>query len=346
MLCAMKDYRLPKKHLQILRLAHKGLKDRRKADRVKAIYLLGKGWSISDVTEALLLDEDTIRNYYARYEDGNLMGLVEDKYVNNKGLLSDKELLELETHLNEVTYQSAKEIMMQVKVEYDVDYSLSGIHELLKRLGFVYKKPQRCPGKYNNEVQEKFIKKYKKLRSNLGEKDRIYFTDTTHPEHQTQVSHGWIKRGEKKVIFTTAKQKRVNIQGALNINDLTVVSQFHTDSITAQSVIDFLFTLRAQQVEGWLHLICDNAKYYDNDEVRWYAKELGIKLHYLPAYSPNLNIIERLWKYFKKKALHNRYFRAFAEFEEACKDFFDKIDEHKAELKTLLTENFQKLRHA
>jgi len=64
-------------------------------------------------------------------------------------------------------------------------------------------------------------------------------------------------------------------------------------------------------------------------------------LMFLPPYAPNLNLIERLWKYFKKNVLYNHYFETFDEFKQACTHFFDNLDEHHAPLRTLLTEKFQ-----
>ena len=66
-----------------------------------------------------------------------------------------------------------------------------------------------------------------------------------------------------------------------------------------------------------------------------------IKLIFLPPYAPNLNLIERLWKYFRKVVLYNRYYATFAEFKQACLDFFANLRSHRAALRTLLTENFE-----
>jgi transposase len=338
----MKNYLLSKKELEMLRLAHKGINDKRKADRIKAVYLLGKGWTVLAVHEALLVDEDTIRNYYARYEDGNLMGLLNDKYIGNQGLLNASELRGLESHLREITYRTAKEVIDYIQEEFNETYSLSGVHELLKRLGFVYKKPQRRPAKLDVIAQERFIRKYRRLCRKLSKDDSVCFMDTTHPQHESSVNYGWIKRGETKEIFTTATQKRLTINGVVDIKRLEMITSFQREMVTAETVKDFLELLRKQKPAGWIYLICDRARYYDNDAIRAYAKSMAIKMVYLPAYSPNLNLIERVWLFFKKSVLYNRYYKTFAAFEMACRDFFVKPHRHKPILKTLLTENFQR----
>ncbi len=62
---------------------------------------------------------------------------------------------------------------------------------------------------------------------------------------------------------------------------------------------------------------------------------------FLPPYAPNLNLIERYWKFFKKKVLYSRYFATFDEFKLACEGFFEKSSTHVGELRSLLTENSQ-----
>ena len=75
----------------------------------------------------------------------------------------------------------------------------------------------------------------------------------------------------------------------------------------------------------------------------WKLK-IRLRLIFLPPYSPNLNLIERLWKYFRKKILYNKYYETFDEFKKACKSFFRQIKRHKDELSSLMAENFQVIR--
>lgn len=78
-----------------------------------------------------------------------------------------------------------------------------------------------------------------------------------------------------------------------------------------------------------------------NDEVYRFAKELGIKLHYLPPYSPNLNPVERIWKLMHEKVRYNKYYGKFSEFTESTLDFFKNIGRKKTILRARITDNFQ-----
>lgn len=95
------------------------------------------------------------------------------------------------------------------------------------------------------------------------------------------------------------------------------------------------------QDKGKIYIFLDNARYSRNKEVYAEAKKLNIKLIFLPPYSPNLNLIERLWKFLKNKIRKNIYYNTFAKFKKAIYEFFKNIEQYAAELKTLLTLKFQ-----
>ena len=124
---------------------HRSCKQRKHADKLKAILLLADGFSCVEVGQILLLDDDTIRTYRKMYLNQGTEALLTD---NNKGrisLLNSKQLDVLEKHITETTYMDSKGIVAWIEKEFQVNYSCSGINELLKRLGFVYKKTSINP---------------------------------------------------------------------------------------------------------------------------------------------------------------------------------------------------------
>jgi transposase len=215
--------------------------------------------------------------------------------------------------------------------------------KLLHRLGYVYKKPKKIPAKADAEAQRIFIKKYREIKRKLLPEDSIYFMDGVHPHHNPLAMYGWIKKGTEKLLKTNTRYQRLNINGAININNLKVVTRFEV-SLTEETTLDFLESLRKAQLKGNIYLICDRARYYETDRVRAYAKSMAIHVIYLPPYSPNLNIIERFWQYFQKIVLYNRYYPTFDQFRQACKDFFSDLHPHKNALRSLLTDNFESIK--
>ena len=135
-------------------------------------------------------------------------------------------------------------------------------------------------------------------------------------------------------------RQRLNINGAINIETLEPVTGFY-DTINADSTVDLFSKIEAKHPNAkTIYIIVDNARYYRSRLLKQYVKGTKIKLIFLPPYSPNLNLIERYWKFFKKKVLNNRYYETFAEFKRVCESFFRKRKKYLPELQTLLTENF------
>ncbi len=86
--------------------------------------------------------------------------------------------------------------------------------------------------------------------------------------------------------------------------------------------------------------ICDNASYYRSKLVTEYLKNSRIEIKFLPPYSPNLNLIERLWRFMNTKIRNNQYYEKFVEFKTATLSFFENISTFKEELKSLLSKKF------
>ena len=88
-------------------------------------------------------------------------------------------------------------------------------------------------------------------------------------------------------------------------------------------------------------MICDNARYYHAQPVKDFLTNSKIELVFLPPYAPNLNLIERFWKFFKKTILYSKYYETFSKFKQACDDFFQGLEKYHTDLRSLLTEKFQ-----
>jgi len=336
----MRDYNLSEEKIAELERLHRSLHDKRQADRVKAVIALSKGWSPAQVAEILLFDEKTSRHYFERYQQGGSQALLEDNYSGAEPKLDERQISELEGYLEEHIFTEAKSVIAHIYKQYKVHYSVSGITDLLHRLGFSYKKPTHVPGKQDPAKQQAFIEEYEQIKADKGENDPVYFADATHPQHNSVPSYGWIKRGQEKELKANCGRQRLNINGAINIETLEPVTGFY-DTINANSTIDLFSKIEVKHPDAeTIYIIVDNARYYRSHLLKEYTDGTKIKLIFLPPYSPNLNLIERYWKFFKKKVLNNCYYETFEEFKQACKSFFRKRKKYLLELQTLLTENF------
>ena len=337
----MDTHRLPNSEIKHLEELHRRATEKREADRIKAVILLGKGWTPSQVAQALLIDRSTVRRYFLNYKKGGVAHLLETHYATPSGYLSVEQTQALDEHLKEHLHITAKSVVAYVEEQWGVHYSESGMTDLLHRLGYVYKKPKVVPGKADAKAQEAFLEDYQALKERQTEEDVILFMDAVHPQHNPVMASGWIKRGQDYQLLTNTGRKRININGAIDLDGFHLTLRYD-ETINADSTLKLFEQIEAAYPHATrITVICDNACYYRSKRVKAYLKESKIDLMFLPPYAPNLNLIERFWKYFKKNILYNHYYETFEAFKKACTHFFENIQEHQTPLHSLLTENFQ-----
>ena len=137
-------------------------------------------------------------------------------------------------------------------------------------------------------------------------------------------------------------RQRFNVLGALNAISHEMVVITNTGYINAYSVCELLIKLTKRSGNLPISIVLYNARYQKCKMVQATAKLFDIELLYLPAYSPNLNLIERMWKFVKKKCLYSMYYPDFASFTKAISECLAKTDnDYKKELSSFLSLNFQ-----
>ena len=165
----------------------------------------------------------------------------------------------------------------------------------------------------------------------------IYFSDASHPMFNALITYGWTEKGTEFDIKTNSGRQRINIIGAIEINTKDVIAR-SCGSVNRRSVCELLKSIRRKNPEEeTICVIFDNASYNRSKKVRKLARKLNIRILFLPPYSPNLNPIERLWKFMKKKVMANSYYETFPEFKEAIVNFFRYIRKYKSNISTLIT---------
>ena len=175
----------------------------------------------------------------------------------------------------------------------------------------------------------------------LTRRGKVYFLDAAHMLHAAIPSQGWIRRGKTMQLKTNSGRNRLNILGAYSPDDHDLISLEGRESCDGERVVQLLRKIRAANPGKRLLIVLDNAPYNHADPVTKAAEILRIQLLYLPSYSPNLNLIERFWKFLRQKVARNRFYATFAEFRTAVQNVLNNITAYRDDLASLMTERFQ-----
>lgn len=325
---------------QELELKHRKEKNSRNADRIKSILLYDEGWDFKKISQALRIHKDTAYGYISDYIHSENLQF---KYQGSKEKLTEDQAKQLIAYLEENLYTKVLEIINYVKITFNITYTVSGMTDWLKKHNFSYKSPKGSPSKADIQKQHEFDEIYAQLKEKSEKnKEPIMFLDAVHPSMQTKLSYGWIRKGKDKEVPTTASRTKVNIMGAVDLDQMTAVTKECEKNITGDAIINFFDEIKKQYpLKNVIHLILDQAGYNKASNVREYASKIGIHLHYLPAYSPNLNAIERLWKVMNEEIRNNVFFKTAKEFKEKIRWFFDKrLPELLPTLRSRINDNF------
>ena len=317
----MKNF-LNKDERESLRAKHSRQRDRRVADRIKAVLLKDEGWTNKLIAKALMLDRESIRRQVQDY-------LKEKKLKptngGSKSKLDDTQSKQLIYHLEANTYTTTKQICFYVKTTFKISFSRQGMNDWLHSHGFSYKKPVTVPAKANLENQKAFISFYKKLTESVGEDESILFMDSVHPTMGTKFAYGWIRKNKSKVIASSGSRTRMNITGAINLKTMSLVEKDYK-TINSESTVNFLEEIEDKYPAApKIHVISDCASYHTSKTVKNFLKTSRVKLHLLPPHSPNLNPIERLWKVMNEFARNNKYFKTTIDFRNSILNFFNVV---------------------
>ena len=180
------------------------------------------------------------------------------------------------------------------------------------------------------------------LNKAVAGKAQVYFVDAAHFVRGAFLGYLWCFVAF--VVATAAGRQRYSVLGAVNAVSHRLIRETTAGTVTEETVARLLYKLRLAHPDEPIHVVLDNARYQHTSFVRAVAKVYDIRLVYLPPYSPNLNLIERVWKFVKKKALANRHFEDFRGFQAAIDNVLDGLGTRfRDRMATLLTHNFETL---
>ncbi len=255
----------------------------------------------------------------------------------------------LEEYFLKHPVRSAKQARAIIEQQTGVRRGLSQVRHFLKgRLGLRWRKTGAIPVPPQQTVEEHAREQATFVQEKLGPRleqarrgrRQVYFVDAAHFVFAPFLGCLWC--AARLFVRAASGRKRYNVLGVIDAVTHRLVRVTNHDYINAESVCALLRAVAAASVGVPITLVLDNARYQKCALVQALAASLGIELLYLPGYSPNLNLIERLWRFVRKQSLDSIYYEDFARFTAAIDQCLGDLPTvHKGEMATLMTPKFQ-----
>jgi transposase len=321
--------------------------DRRVYQRLTAVLAVAAGKAREDVAELLGISLSQLGEWLRLFRNEGLDALCEIHNKGDPGNLTARQIEQLKTQVSTGCFRNSDQIRDWINSAFSVSYSSSGVKDLLKRIGVSYHKVSGFLWKADPDEQHAFVKRVARHQREAKGPDaprtRRYYVDACHPVWGLDLVYCcWLLLGQRLLVGMGSGRKRLNILGAYCPDDHEYLDYRLTrDNINGAQFVNFLRLLRSlhPEVERFI-LYVDGARYYDSPIVKaWRKRHPEFLLSQIPAYSPNVNLIERLWKFLRAKALC-RWHKTFEDMQAAVSEVLDHLENYRDELPTLMTEKF------
>src|SRR5512147_594967 len=322
--------------------------DPRVQRKMEVLWLKSHGLGHDQIAAYADVSRRTVQRYRDPYHEGGLPRLRRCRWHHPQGALA-KHRDSLEEHFRKHPVRSAKQAWALIEQQTGVRRGLSQVRHFLKdRLGLRWRKTGAIPVPPQKTVEEHAREQaayvQEKLEPHLEQARRgqrqVYFVDAAHFVFASFLGFLWC--ATRLSVRAASGRKRSNVLGALDAVTHRLIRVTNLDSINAESVCALLRAVAEAGVGLPITLVLDNARYQKCGVVQALAESLKIEPLYLPGYSPNRNLIERLWRFLRKQSLDSMYYEDFSRFTAAIDRCLDDLPTaHKGEMETLLTHRFQ-----
>ena len=335
----------PVDRADLIALAKDGSAEHRLARRANALLLLDDGWSCEKIAGALYLDDATIRAWHKLFVEGGVEGLACFESGGSACQINGEQREKLKAWVSATLPPSTRQIGAWIEREFGVAYAgRSGLIALLHRLGLTYRKPEIISRKLDVDKQKAFIASYENLLNSLPDNEAVVFVDAVHPTHAARPAGCWSLASDNPAIEQTSGRQRINIHGAIDL-ETGKTRMIEVETVDAASTIRLLESIMAAwPMTALIHVYLDNARYHHAKLVSSWLERPGcrIKLHFIPAYCPHLNPIERLWGVMHKNITHNKTYATCAQFADATLEFLrESVPRKWPQFRSSITDNFR-----
>jgi transposase len=339
----MKTIRLTPRQRKEIGERRRNVQDRRVYQRLSAVLWSDDGRTREEIAELVGVSTRQVGQWFRIFRNKGLDELCTLHYQGDPGRLGPAQVKRLRQEIETGVFHNAEQVRTWIEATFGVTYSISGLKDLLRRIGASFHKVSGFFWKADVKKQKGWVRKYRRHKREAGPGTRRYFVDACHPVWGVGLLYScWLLTGQRFYVGVGNGRKRLNILGAYSPDDHDYTDlRLTKENITGEQFVKLLEKLLAKHPETEKFLLyLDNARYYSKPCVKeWLAAHPQFRLVPLPAYSPNLNLIERLWKFLRKKAF-NRWHMTFEGMQSAVAGVLDRLGDYRDELATLMTERF------
>src|SRR3954470_4146778 len=322
--------------------------DPRVQRKMEVLWLKSHGLGHDAIATYADVSRRTVQRYLDEYLEGGLPRLRRCPGNHPQSALVEHEA-SLEEYFQEHPPRSVKQARAIIEQRTGIRRGLSQVRHFLRdRIGLRWRKVGAIPVPPKETIQEHAREQAAFVREELeprleqarrGQR-QVYFVDAAHFVLAPFLGCLWC--AARLFVRAASGRKRYNVLGALDAVTHRLIRVTNDGYINAESVCALLRAVAGAAVGLPITLVLDNARYQKCALVQGVAASLGIELLYLPSYSPNLNLIERLWRFVRMEALNSTYYEKFEEFRAAIDGCLDGLGTgHKGEMETLMTHKFQ-----
>ena len=308
---------MPNATLGLLRRIHKKSKYERTRHRSHCIILSYKRYSVPQLIDILEESRNTIYNWLTSWEKEGFVGLYDKKGKGRKPTFTKEKKEQIVQWVKQFP-KNIKKVLILIQEFFDVSVCKRTIKRILKSFNFTWRRvrkkvkgtPDPIEYKQKSDILEEYVKQHK-----AGEID-LRFGDGTGFSLCSCIPYAWQEKG-KTIEIETSKSKRINVYGFMNIN-CQLQAYTSQDTINSELLIAFIDDF-CKKIKKKTVLVLDNASIHTSNDFlanisQW--KKKNLEIFFLPKYSPQLNLIEILWRFMKYEWID---FNAYKSFESLAK---------------------------
>jgi transposase len=324
---------------------------RKAIERAKALMAYYKGIATTTIAQVFNLSERTIKEWIKKFSRDGLASLYDEERSGRPRKLSTDQETELKQMIVDQNQRvwTARHVYQLILTTTGVCFSVKYLPQLLRQIGLsfhqtLYDLVKRDSEKRRQWVEEKLPEIY---RRQLKEGWRVFYQDEVGFSREGTLAKSWGIKGGKNKIPNYGRGKKINLIGVFELGTGNFYGELEEDSVNGGRFKEFIWSLKKRMGGDKIILICDNAKFHKSQELQeWYPlQESWLSVEFLPAYSPDFNPIERLWKWFKGEFTHNRCWKTNGLLLRDLQNIIQNLNEGKYDLTPIMKKENERFQH-